>query len=322
MKLKNIFIIPIFLFSLRSVCFACETANFEIRGNLDSSTPVANQLPDPTSSLSEQLADAQFHTAFDIYDPLGDRHKLYIAFYRSSTTAWIMRYMIDAEEVGGESGSSIQIENDYHEIVNSVFSDNGQRGFLSPFQLPWVNSSQSRQLRYVLYISQYPEKSEITINQDGHSMPCSLRSNRDFDSDGNDDLVIWRPSIGYWAVLQSSDNLQYIWKQWGLQSDFPMPGDYTGDGIADLVVWRPASGSWYVCRSDTGFDCTIGTVWQFGLPEDLPISGDFDGDGIFDYAVWRPSLGMFFFKRSRTNEVIMQQWGLPEDIPLIAGRNE
>jgi len=126
-----------------------------------------------------------------------------------------------------------------------------------------------------------------------------------------------------WAVLLSSTNYtQYLWKQWGLPGDYPMPGDYTGDGKTDLVVWRPSNGNWYVCSSDTNYDCTQGTVWQFGLPGDRPISGDFDGDGIFDFAIWRPGTGTFFYRSSRSGQVVSRQWGLPGDIPLNAGVNK
>ncbi len=153
--------------------------------------------------------------------------------------------------------------------------------------------------------------------------PNTLARN-DFDGDGKDDLVVYRPEIGFWAVVFSSDDFfgdSMIWKQWGLPGDYPLSGDYTGDGRADLVVWRPSEGNWYVCDYTVDSSCAKSSVAQFGLPGDLPVSADIDGDSILDYCVWRPSTGTFYFRESSTGNIRSRQWGLPGDIPSAAGRN-
>lgn len=43
---------------------------------------------------------------------------------------------------------------------------------------------------------------------------------------------------------------------------------------------------------------------------------DFDCDGIDDKVVWREGNGTWFIRLSATSEVIVQQWGLPGDIPI------
>ncbi len=91
----------------------------------------------------------------------------------------------------------------------------------------------------------------------------------DFDGDSRDDLAIFRPSTGLWAI-RGVTRLYF-----GSSSDTPNPGDYNGDGIADVGIFRSTSGLWAI-RGLTRI--------YFGGSSDTPISGG-GGQRLYDYVV-------------------------------------
>ena len=133
----------------------------------------------------------------------------------------------------------------------------------------------------------------------------------DFDGDGVTDIAVFRPSTGFWFILQSSDNT-FQFKQWGQNGDIPAAGDFDGDDRTDFVVFRPSNGFWFILRSSDN----VFTFTQFGLNGDRPASGDYDGDGIADFAVFRPSVGTWFILDSGTGQVRSTQFGVASDIVI------
>lgn len=91
----------------------------------------------------------------------------------------------------------------------------------------------------------------------------------DFDGDSRNDIAIFRPSTGLWAIR----GITRIY--FGSVSDLARPGDYDGDGIADIAVYRPSSGLWAV----KGI-----TRIYFGGIGDEAIQGG-SGQRIYDYVV-------------------------------------
>lgn len=139
----------------------------------------------------------------------------------------------------------------------------------------------------------------------------------DFDCDGSDEKVVWRPSSGMWFVNLSAST-DVIVQQWGLPGDTPIAGDYDGDGIPDLAVWRPSTGTWFIKTSMTQYSAVSAIALQFGLPGDKPLRVDYDGDGRLDVAVWRPSEGNHYYVRSTDAQIVVAQWGLLGDIPFTS----
>jgi len=100
----------------------------------------------------------------------------------------------------------------------------------------------------------------------------------DFDGDGTNDIAVFRPSNGLWAV-RGGGNYYF-----GGSGDQPMPGDYDGDGTVDIAIFRPSNGLWAVRGGDRVY---------FGGPTDQPIPGVMGaggGDG-----VWTRSGGDIYY---------------------------
>jgi hypothetical protein len=333
--MKNLFFAFFFsglMLGNASSLWACETTLVTIGGNLDAQDAPIPGIPAfiySTSTFGQLANDAGFSTFVSIYDSLGSPHTVTIFFYHTGAGQWVARAVVEGSEVGGTAGFPAMFGAD----TPILFDENGIQTLTGVPPAPatitaipaWSNGADPATAVSILFdpFTQFASASNISaISHDGSVGACPRRNGLDFDGDGIEDRVIWRPSTGMWAILKSAIDGEFIWKQWGLPGDYPMAGDYTGDSRPDLVVWRPSDGNWYVCRSETNYDCfQAPTIQQFGLPGDRPIRGDFDGDGVLDYSVWRPSTDMFYLKSSRDGSISARQWGLPGDIPVGTGTN-
>lgn len=62
----------------------------------------------------------------------------------------------------------------------------------------------------------------------------------DFNGDGTNDIGIFRPGSGLWAIR----GVTRVY--FGSGGDEAMPGDYNSDGIVDIGLFRPSTGLWAI----------------------------------------------------------------------------
>ena len=147
-----------------------------------------------------------------------------------------------------------------------------------------------------------------------------VRTEHDFDADGRADLSVFRPSLGDWFILRSTQG--FTAAHWGVSTDKIVPADYDGDFKTDLAVWRetgygdPTRSYFFILQSS---DNTFRQE-QLGSAGDLPtIVGDWDGDGRADVAVYRGGVQSYFYYRPSASpgiSFISVPWGTSGDKPV------
>ncbi|MEA1928909.1 MAG: cellulase family glycosylhydrolase, partial [Candidatus Auribacterota bacterium] len=116
-----------------------------------------------------------------------------------------------------------------------------------------------------------------------------------FNGDGLDEIGIFRPSSGLWAIR----NRTRIY--FGSTGDIPVPGDYDGDGTVEAGIFRSSSGLWAIRGVTRAY---------FGGSSDLPVPADYNGDGINEIGIFRSSSGLWAIRN-----VTRSYFGASSDIP-------
>jgi len=86
------------------------TSALGVFGNLNSGAESAEVPADP-ATFNEINQLAAFVTNPSVYDSLGARHDITLAYYKTDTNTWAVQAYIDGEDVGGEAGKPTKIGN-------------------------------------------------------------------------------------------------------------------------------------------------------------------------------------------------------------------
>jgi hypothetical protein len=150
----------------------------------------------------------------------------------------------------------------------------------------------------------------------------------DWNSDGKDDIGIFRPGKGIWSLDSDGNYISEVSDtslRWGLIGDTPVVGDWNGDGKDDIGIFRPSSGIWSLdSNGNNKWDVSDKSL-RWGLIGDTPVVGDWNGDGKDDIGIFRPNKGIWSLDSDGNNKWDISDkslsWGIPDDNPVIGDWN-
>lgn len=165
--------------------------------------------------------------------------------------------------------------------------------------------------RWIVRRSATAAVTDFPISSSDGSIPFSLR---DITGDGRADYGIQfngGAGVGRFRVFSGANGVQIgPFFDFGLSSDFVVPGHSVGSDVTDIAVSRnanPGTGTvkYFFPRdmaTGIGDAANLATGIVVGIPGDFITQGDYDGDGLTDYAVWRtsatPGQSKFVLRRS------------------------
>ncbi|MEP6946413.1 MAG: FG-GAP-like repeat-containing protein [Acidobacteriota bacterium] len=130
----------------------------------------------------------------------------------------------------------------------------------------------------------------------------------DYTGDGKADPAVYRSganagdqSYFYYRASSGIYSGAVVYEPWGLNGDFPAPGDFDGDGKYDFCIQRNAGGGQAIFWQRLNGSNTVSS-FIFGTPTDVIVPGDYDGDGKTDIMVVRSNAGAIdWYLRPSTN---------------------
>lgn len=125
---------------------------------------------------------------------------------------------------------------------------------------------------------------------------ASLSWSADFNGDGRDDVAVYRPTTGLWAIR----GLTRVY--FGGVGDTPVPGDYNNDGTDDITIFRRSNGMW----ASRG----LSRVY-FGAGGDIPIGGGgaplTNGQGLYATTIGNSAFATGTCSQAISNEGYYEQ---------------
>lgn len=85
------------------------TTEIQITGNIDSASQLVEQLPDGDVEQALVNGTASFTSPIEVFDSLGQRHNVQLAYFKTDVNQWTVRAYAAGEDVGGEEGVLSQL---------------------------------------------------------------------------------------------------------------------------------------------------------------------------------------------------------------------